>query len=1187
MKSKLLEQMQKRVMFLEGAMGTMIHEQELPLSDYNNLENCSEILSETRPDVIQGIHEGFLDAGADIVETNTFGGMPHVLQEFDLQDRVDELANASIEAARAAVKKHDSADKPRFVMGAIGPGTKLVTLGQISYPELEESYYQLAYALMKHGPGVSVDALLVETCQDLLQVKAVCNAVARAQQELGLWKTDNQIPIFVSVTIEQMGTMLVGSSINAALTALAPMPISNLGLNCGTGPKEMTEHLDELSQNAPEDLFLSVYPNAGLPTLVEGKTVFPMQPEALADQVADLVERCGLNMVGGCCGTTPDHIGEIAKKVGDRAPAERNPTVVPACSSLYQEVPYKQENALLNIGERCNASGSRKFRELLEQEDWDEMVSIARDQMKEGSHVLDVNVDYAGRDNAADMDHLVQLLVRQVDAPLMIDATSSAVMEAGLQHAGGKCLLNSANLEDGEAAFGEKCELARKYGAGLVLGCIDDDPEEGMARTADRKVEIGERMYTLATETYGLPPEDIMFDPLVLPISTGMEKDRESAHALIEGTKRIAEKFPETSITCGLSNVSFGLNPVARQVLNSAFLDELQKAGMTSAIVHVSKILPKAKVDEAQWSAALDLIYNRQPEQPVKLADGTETQDPLQIFIDQFPDDQAEMSMKQDLSELELEDRLQQYIVDGEKKGLTETLDEAMEKYKPIDIINDHLLGGMKVVGDLFGSGQMQLPFVLQSAEVMKMAVAHLEQFMEKTGESKGSIVLATVKGDVHDIGKNLVDIILTNNGYTVHNLGIKQPVDDILKAYEETQADAIGLSGLLVKSVNVMEENLREMVDRGINVPVLLGGAALARPYCEGHLRSIYKQNEGSVFHGKDAFEGLRIMDKIMDGKMGDLEQEIEDRLNKRADAEEKIAKAREKEEPADAEGGGGTATAEKVRSDVRRDVKIPKAPFYGTRIVEDIDPNHIYPFINKIALYRGQWGFKKGRMGDEEYQNFIKYEVDPVFDRLGRDCKEKGLINPKVVYGYFPVQSDGDDLIVYDAESSKDEIERFTFPRQEKKKRLCISDFFRDVDSGETDVLGLTCVTVGDKASEYAKELFESDQYQEYLYLHGFSVECAEGLAEFWHKRIRQEMGIDTEDSPNVQELFSQHYRGSRYSPGYPACPDMSDQGKIFELLDAERLGVQLTENWQIDPEQSTSAIVVHHPEAKYFNV
>ena len=1197
MASPFLQQLEKRVLVLDGGMGTSVQNYDLSVEgDFDGKENCTEALTYTRPDIVQEIAERFFEAGSDAVESNTFGSMKHVLAEFDLQDRCRALSRAAVEIARKAVDKYSTEDKPRFVIAAIGPGTKLISLGQIDWDTMYDSYKEQALGLIEGKP----DAILLETQQDLLCIKCALNAILDAMEESNtqpaMKPEDDGIPIMVQVTIEQMGTMLAGTEIGAAAVALENYPIVSLGLNCATGPKDMAEYVRWLGDHWPRHI--SVLPNAGLPTLVEGETVYPLGPDEFAEQMSRFVEDFGLSMVGGCCGTTPEHLGKLAERIAGRARPERDKQPMPSgVTSLYSWTAYRQEASLLNVGERCNASGSRRFKRLLEEENWDEIMSLAREQMKEGSHVLDVNVDYAGRDNAADMDTIVHMLVRQVDAPLMLDSTQPATIEAGLRQAGGKCLINSANLEDGEEKFAQMCRLARRYNAALVLGTIDEDPDEAMARTEQRKIEIARRMFKLATEEYGLRAEDIMFDPLVLPVSTGMEKDKRSGLETIRGTKRISEEFPDCQITCGLSNVSFGLKPAARQVLNSAFLHELQENGMTSAIVHVSKIVPQNKVDDELWGAALDVLYARDADEPVQLADGSKTTDPLQIFIDQFPDDAAEMSMKQDITKLPLEERLQKHIIDGEKKHLDATLDEAMKKYEPLDIINDHLLAGMKVVGELFGSGKMQLPFVLQSAEVMKMAVAHLEPHMErKEGDTKGKIVLATVKGDVHDIGKNLVDIILTNNGYTVINLGIKQPIGEILKAYHEHQADAVGMSGLLVKSVNVMEENLKQMVEQQIDVPLLLGGAALSRHYCDSYLRRIYAEAGGKCYHGKDAFEGLRLMDHIMEGRTEELEAEIEERLTKRADAEEKIEKMREKEEArrasevsVAAEAGGGAAVAEVVRSDVATDVPVPTAPFLGSRAIESVGLDQIVPYINRVALYRGQWQFKKGRLTKDAYDKLIRETVDPLFDSMLQRCKDEAILHPAVAYGYYHCNSDGDDLVLYDPTPGNEDrqIERFTFPRQDGKKHLCISDFFKPIDSGEKDLIALSCVTMGSRVSEVTHELFQSDQYQDYLYLHGFGVECAEGLAEYWHKRIREEMGIADQDADDPRKLFTQTYRGSRYSFGYPACPDLADEQKLFKLIEPERIGCTLTESYEIEPEQSTSCIVVHHPEAKYFNV
>jgi 5-methyltetrahydrofolate--homocysteine methyltransferase len=1207
--SRFVQELSKRVLVFDGAMGTSIYKQDLSVEkDYCGCENCTDILAKTRPDVIQGIHESFLAVGADCVETDSFGANKLVLAEFDLTDQTFELAKAAANVARAACKKHSTSDKPRFVIGSMGPGTKLITLGNTGWAAMLDSYREQVRGLLAGEPApwgkAGVDALIIETCQDILQVKCAINAAIEALKERGL--TTDDVPIMASVTIETTGTMLVGTSIEAAATALAGYPILSLGLNCATGPTEMAEHIHWLGKHwRGGSRIVSVMPNAGLPVLVEGRTEYPLTPQPFADALQKYIEQDGVGIVGGCCGTTPEHIAQVVKAVESARKHASRSTSAPksdgmeaAVTSLYSPVPYKQDNSFLIVGERMNASGSKKFKQLLEAEDWDGIISLAREQVRhDGAHVLDLNVDYAGRDNARDMAEIVKRVVRQVDAPLMLDSTQLKTVEHGLRHAGGKCIINSANFEDGEHKFDEVFRQAKTCGAAVVVGSIDEDKEASMARTADRKLAIAQRAYRRAVDVHGMNPADLMFDPLVLPISTGMESDRRSALETIEGVRQITRAMPACQTTVGLSNVSFGLKPAARVVLNSVFLHELREAGLTSAIVHMSKILPKNKIPAEQWQAAMDLVYDRRSvaKGGTGLPEGKpETFDPLSHFVELFKDAEGPTSAKKEKKAQTIEERLRSHIIDGEKQGIIDSLDEARRKYTPLIIINDHLLDGMKTVGELFGSGQMQLPFVLQSAEVMKMAVAHLETFMEKVeGQTKGKIVLATVKGDVHDIGKNLVDIILSNNGYTVYNIGIKQPIAAIVDKWKETKADAIGMSGLLVKSVNVMEDNLKELNTLGVDVPVLLGGAALTRHYCEGTLRNVY---EGAVFYGKDAFEGLSTMDRIVSDQTDALNSEIESRLGKRTKAEELIAKTRaeqgRKQDAFEAAKSGGVATLDQpptVRSDVEvlPSSRIPTPPFWGSRVMNDLDLGQIYNFINPIALFRGQWQVKKGALSDADYEHLLEDKIQPIFEKLKAKCLEERILQPAVVYGFFPCNADGDDLVVYDAETQTREIERFRFPRQSDKRRLCISDFFLPVESGRRDVLALHCVTMGKRASEEAQKLFQANDYTNYLYLHGLGVETAEALAEFWHKRIRQELGIAGEDSPRIKELFTQHYRGSRYSFGYPACPDMSDQDKLWKLIDPTRIGCVLTENWQIDPEQSTSAIVVHHPEAKYFNV
>ncbi|MCA9278809.1 MAG: methionine synthase [Phycisphaeraceae bacterium] len=1209
MSSPYLDALSQRLLVIDGAMGTSIHQHDLDLEkDYCNCENCTDLLVATRPDVIQSIHEEFLTVGSDAVETDTFGSNPIVLAEFDLTDRAFELNKQGAEIARAACEKYSTKDKPRFVLGSIGPGTKLITLGNTTWDALHESYRVQASGLIAGG----TDALLIETCQDLLQVKCAINACLTALKEKNLSPSD--IPISVSVTIETTGSMLLGTSIEAAMVALKGYPIASLGLNCATGPEEMAEHVAALCKHW--DRAVSVVPNAGLPVLVDGRTDYPLKPQPMADVMQRYIEPThgmhGATIIGGCCGTTPEHIrklAEIAEAHNTKhAKASRTSIAVdampPACTSLYSCVDHHQDASVLIIGERMNASGSRKFKQLLEAEDFDGIISLAREQIrKDGAHLLDLNVDYAGRDNVKDMQEIVSRVVRQIDAPLVLDSTQIPTIEAGLKCAPGKCVINSANFEDGEEKFDQICSLATTYGAALVIGSIDEDPDNAMARTADRKLSIAERALRRAVDVHGLDPADIFFDPLVLPISTGLDSDRRSALELINGVRMISEKFPTSQITCGLSNCSFGLDPRARLVLNSALLVELMNAGLTSAILHAGKIVPQNKVPEVQWNAALDLIYDRRHESAggTGLPEGITDQsfDPLEAFVALFADKDAIDTAKVAAKDLTLEERMRMHIIDGEKEGLIDTLDEALQQYSALDIINDHLLDGMKTVGELFGAGKMQLPFVLQSAEVMKTSVAHLEQFMEKSSgsKSKGSIVLATVKGDVHDIGKNLVDIILTNNGYTVHNIGIKQPISDIVAKWKETNANAIGLSGLLVKSVIVMEENLQELNRLSISVPMLLGGAALTRHYAEGHLKQLY---EGELFYCKDAFDGLHTMDRIGANDTASLHEAARERLAKRSDAERTIAENKAAKARAEQEFESGRAvasTATLVRSEVARKVAVPTPPFLGSRVVTDISLDHLYPYINTTALFRGQWQFKKGAMSNDEYQEKLDSDVMPVFENLKTRCKQEGILSPKVVYGYYLCASDGDDLILFDPNDPEKQIERFTFPRQDARKRLCISDFFRSVDEIDPastdpmlagrDVIAMHCVTVGTRVSEEAQKLFAADKYTDYLYLHGFGVECAEALAELWHKRIRQELGIAGDDSPRIRDLFTQGYRGSRYSFGYPACPALSDQEILFRLLKPERIDCTLTENWQIDPEQSTSAIVVHHPEARYFAI
>jgi 5-methyltetrahydrofolate--homocysteine methyltransferase len=1173
--SSFLDTLKERIVVFDGAMGTNLQVQNLSLEDFGGLrfEGCNENLLVTRPDAVENVHVAFLDVGCDVIETNSFNGTPVDFAEYDIGDKAYDMNVLAARLAKRIAADYSTKEKPRWVAGSMGPGRKLPTLGHITFADLRAAYAEQVRGLIDGG----VDLLIVETCQDLLQTKAALAAIFGHFE-----KHRARVPVIAQVTIETFGTMLNGTEIGAALTALAPFPIDVVGMNCGTGPRHMTESIRYLCENAP--LPVSVLPNAGLPSVVEGKMHYDETPETFTNQVIHFANDFGVNVVGVCCGTTPAHLKLVVDAMQRITPKARDAKLVPAASSIYFQQPYVQDASFLIVGERVNASGSKKMRDLLNAENWDGLVALAKEQEREGAHVLDVNVDFVGRNGEKDMHELASRLVTNIKLPLMFDSTEWEKMEAGLQHAGGKSILNSTNYEDGVPRFSKVLALAKTYGASVVIGTIDED---GMARTADGKFAIAKRAYEQATGELDFPASDIFFDSLALPISTGIEEDRRNALETIEGIRRIKKELPGCFTILGVSNISFGLNPASRVVLNSVFLHDAVEAGLDAAIVNASKIEPLNRIGERELQVARDLIYDRRE------FDGEVcTYDPLTAFTTLFENVKAK-SAKKESKGATVEERLKNHIIDGEKIGLEDELTRALETHPALDIINNILLDGMKVVGDLFGSGQMQLPFVLQSAEAMKAAVRFLEPFMEKKGgaTAKGTLVLATVKGDVHDIGKNLVDIILTNNGYKVINLGIKQPIDNILQAQDEHKADAIGMSGLLVKSTLIMKDNLDLMNERGITVPVILGGAALTRRYVDEDLKSIYK---GSLYYAGDAFAGLHTMDKLVGGngqptkdaeilgsaEIVDTPEDVEDLVGE--EAKLGIRKALKPRGVIKIAGD----TTHTTRSAVSQDVLIPKAPFYGSRVVADISLDDVFAFVNETALFKGQWQFKQGKRPAEEYAALVREKVKPIYEELKERSKREQLLQPRVVYGYFPAQSSGNDLIIYN-DDEKTERMRFTFPRQPAGKNLCLTDFFAAKDSGRVDVVAFHLVTMGSRATEYSQELFKSDNYAEYLYFHGLSVEGAEALAELWHKRIREELGIAGEDAADVRKLFQQRYQGSRFSFGYPACPNLEDQAKLFELLEPSRIGVELTEEFQLDPEQSTSAIIVHHPEAKYFSI
>ena len=1152
--SEFLEVLAQRVLVFDGAFGTWMQDQNLTADDFGGpaLEGCNEMLVLTRPDLVAAMHDDYFAAGVDAVETATFGAFDLVLNEYQIPEKAREINEAAARIARDVADRHAARDgRPRFVIGSVGPGTKLPSLGHIPFAPLRDGYQEQIEALLTGG----IDVVLIETVQDLLQGKAAIIAARRAMQATGI-----DVPIMVQVTVETTGRLLVGSEIGAALTALEAMKPDVIGLNCATGPGEMTEHLRYLAQHART--YLSCLPNAGLPSVVDGHTHYDLTPEGLADAHERFVGEFGLNIVGGCCGTTPRHMAAVVERLGkDRAPVPRTPTFEPGCASIYSHVPFRQELSYLAIGERTNANGSRKFRDAMLEADYDTCLAMARDQVREGAHVLDVCVDYVGRDGTLDMEAIASRFGTQASLPLVFDSTEPQVMEVGLQHHGGKAILNSANLEEGEAE-GKRMDrvfkLAAEYGAAVICLTID---EEGQARDTEWKLRVARRLYDLATEKYGIAATDLIFDPLTFPLSAGSEDLRRDGIETIEAIRRIKEELPGVSTVLGLSNVSFGLKPAARHVLNSVFLAECMNVGLDAAIVHAARILPMHKIDERHREVALDLIYDRR----------TESYDPLQEFIALFENVDSAAAPKEDLSTLPIDERLQRRIIDGNRDGLTDDLDEQLASMPALAIVNDVLLEGMKVVGDLFGRGEMQLPFVLQSAETMKAAVSHLEPHMEKADAGgKGTVVLATVKGDVHDIGKNLVDIILTNNGYTVHNLGIKIGITEMIDKAAEVQADAIGMSGLLVKSTIIMRENLEELNERQLaDTPVLLGGAALTRSYVEVDLRQVY---EGRVFYGKDAFEGLNTMDRLMTMKRsGDWDDAFGRELGGR-----KLPARRSERVDLD--------VVVPERSDVASDATVFVPPFIGSRVAKGVSLDEIATFVNETALFRNQWQF---RPVDGENDASFKDRIRPTFrEQLGR-AKSENLLVPAVAWGYFAVNREGDDLVVWTDNDRQQEWLRFSFPRQRKDRFLCISDFFRDADSGDADYAAFHVVTMGTLVSERERELFAANEYQDYLLLHGLGVEMTEALAELWHQRIRTEWGFVDEDGPSLAGLFRQQYRGSRYSWGYPACPDLDDQAKLVELLGVDRIGVSLTEEFHLVPEQSTSAIIVPHPEAKYFVV
>jgi len=1181
--SNFLQLVKDRVVIYDGAMGTNIQKRNPTLDDYWGKENCSEVLVLSRPDMIRDIHADFFRVGCDIVETNTFGGTGLVLGEFDLRDKVREINLKAAQLAKEVAQQFSTKDKPRFVAGSMGPTTKLPSLGHIGWDAMLASYEEQAAALIEGG----VDVLLIETCQDLLQAKIATVAVLEAMRKAG-----KQLPVQVQVTLQdQMGTMLLGTEIGAALTALEPYDVDIIGLNCATGPKEMNEAVRYLGLNSTK--YISVLPNAGLPENVGGHAEYKLSANDLADYHKHFVKDYGVRIVGGCCGTTPEHLRAVVDAVSGVEPARRDVKPVGAASSAYTSVPLDLEPKPLIVAEEMNTTTRvDHFRKLVQAKKYDDILTLAKKLANEGSHMLDLCCAIVGEDEKGYISAILEKIATRVPAPILIDSTEADVVEEALKRIPGKAIINSINLEDGEKRTSKVLPMAKRYGAGVIALTID---EEGMALTADRKVAIAHRIFDLATQKYGIRPVDLLFDTLTLPISTGQEEYRSAGIETLAAVKRIHQELPEVKTVLGVSNISFGLDAYPRRVLNSVFLHEAVENGLDVAIVNYTKIYPLYKIPSEEVELARKLIYQDR-------SNG----DPLQVYMQHFTGmkGKAQAQTTAHVETLSIEDKLKYAIINGEKsvgegktkRSLEELLDEALVPYTPLDLINTVLLDGMKTVGDLFGARKMQLPSVLDSAGVMKAAVAYLEPKMEKkTGsQRKGTIILATVKGDVHDIGKNLVDIILSNNGYKVVNLGIKQAGDVIIRSAQEHGADAIGLSGLLVKSTLEMKYVIQELERQKLEFPVICGGAALTRKYVEDDLRREYSN---AVFYGEDAFAGLHVMEDLA-GENGKRDARLKDG---------RTVKEYAKAAAVDEETGPVFSERSAVVTDAPN---IPEPPFWGVRVVKDYDLRELFNYINDTALFKNQWQLKTA--SQEDYARLVEEKYRPIKEKLEEDVIAAGWFEPKVVYGYFPAQGDGNDVVVYDPSSCEDgrprpskpsearqqpppeasrqpkELLRFTFPRQREGRRLCISDFFVAPSSGKMDVLGLSLVTIGPKASVETQRLFEGGEYTRYLYLHGLSVETAEALAEFHHKKMREELGIAAEDSPHIRDLFHQKYRGSRYSFGYPACPNLEDQTKLFALLKPEEnVGVRLTSGFLLEPEQSTSAIVVHHPGAKYFVV
>jgi 5-methyltetrahydrofolate--homocysteine methyltransferase len=1161
-KHYILDTIKKRPLIIDGAMGTQLQDRSERISEqqWEGNEGCNELLNVTAPKILEEIYHAYLTAGADLLTTNTFGAFDWVLDEYDIGHRAYELAKAGAEIVKRECDKFSTPEHPRFVLGSIGPGTKLPSLGHIHYDTMLKGYTECALALIDGG----TDIFLLETCQDPLQIKAALHACQAANSERG-----TELPIMVSATIELAGTMLIGTDAQTIATIMEPFDILSLGFNCGTGPEQYGKHIKILSEVWGKPI--SVHANAGLPQNRGGYSFYPMGPDEFADKQESFLAYDGVAFLGGCCGTTPQHIRALVNRVSSITPKPPVGSQPAALASLFNTVALMQDPAPLLIGERSNATGSKAFKDLLLAEDYEGTLSVGQQQVRAGAHILDVSVGFAGRDETRDMNKIMALYAQKIPLPLMPDSTQTAALEEALKMIGGKAIINSVNLEDGIEKFDVVCALAKKFGAALVCLTID---ETGMAKTVERKLEVAERIYERATQLHGIKAEDLVFDVLTFTLGSGDVEYRDAAIQTIEAIRALRQKHPEVGTTLGLSNISFGLDKDARPYLNSIFLDHCIKAGLTSVIINVKHIIPLNKISQEEQDICNDLLFDTLP-------DGKALFD----FIDHFSTKEAVDNEAEDeaYKAMNDEEKIAKLLMDGDKDRMIPLVEIARHTIAPEKIVNEILIDAMKVVGELFGSGQMQLPFVLQSAETMKTTVDYLNPYLPKQDKvTETTLVLGTVKGDVHDVGKNLVDIILTNNGFKVINLGIKVDLDKFLEALKEGNISAIGMSGLLVKSTQVMKENLVAMKEAGITIPVLLGGAALTRSFIDDFCRTNY---DGPIFYCKDAFDGVTAMGRIEAGNLD---------TNLHGDAGLEKEKTPKKEII--------IPPFEKLTMP-SRDVPVPTPPFWGRRVMQvgkDFQLELAFEWINHKILFKQRWGYNSKGLSKAEYEKQLETKVWPAYERIKKLFLDEDLFDPTVLYGYYPVRSDDNSLLVFDESegwNSESDINTeplaevigraehiFTFPRQSKKPHRALSDFFhRD----RHDVLAVTCVSAGSKLSEYEKTLYDEGKYTEYYLVHGLGVELAEALAEIVHKQIRLDLNICDNEKPVLSDVRMNKYQGSRYSFGYAACPDLELNKPLFALLRPEEFGIELSETFQIHPEQSTSALVVYHPNASYYNI